>query len=194
MFFYLVWIVTGTALLYGRALRFPQFRESPRVKDQITIKTPNTKCLLYWCLIEFIDWRYSQSHDWYFRPLMWTSAPLAFSMVHLPPPPFSVWISRSIFKKSRHLGLESISYLVHAQGAGPRFKPETLSYATPKKPSPFLTFCRIWVLTSTLYSPPPFLHPDNRHAARMPTTLFSGLALARESGGLSFQTKSGFLS
>ncbi len=29
--------------------------------DQITIKTPNPKCRLYWCLIEFIDWRYSQS-------------------------------------------------------------------------------------------------------------------------------------
>jgi hypothetical protein len=35
--------------------------------DQI-IKTPNSKCRLYWCLIELIDWRYSQS-CWYFRPL-----------------------------------------------------------------------------------------------------------------------------
>ncbi len=33
--------------------------------DQITIKTPNPKCRFYWCLIEFIDWRYSQS-CWYF--------------------------------------------------------------------------------------------------------------------------------
>jgi len=29
--------------------------------DEGTIKTPNPKCRLYWCLIEFIDWRYSQS-------------------------------------------------------------------------------------------------------------------------------------
>jgi hypothetical protein len=29
--------------------------------DQITIKTPTSKCRLYWCLIDFIDWRYSQS-------------------------------------------------------------------------------------------------------------------------------------
>jgi hypothetical protein len=29
---------------------------------------------LYWYLIEFIDWRYSQL-CWYFRPLLWTSAP-----------------------------------------------------------------------------------------------------------------------
>jgi hypothetical protein len=37
--------------------------------DQITIKTPNTKCRLYWCLIGFINWRDSQSW-WYFRPLL----------------------------------------------------------------------------------------------------------------------------
>jgi hypothetical protein len=37
--------------------------------DQITIKTPDPKCRLYCCLIEFIDWRYSQS-CWYFRPLL----------------------------------------------------------------------------------------------------------------------------
>jgi hypothetical protein len=60
--------------------------------DQISIKTPNPKCRLYWCLIEFIDWGYSKS-CWYFRPLWWTSAHLTFSLVHLPPPPpFPVWI------------------------------------------------------------------------------------------------------
>ncbi len=35
------------------------------------IKTPNPKCHHYWCLIKFIDWRYSQS-CWYFRPALWT--------------------------------------------------------------------------------------------------------------------------
>jgi hypothetical protein len=29
--------------------------------DQISIKTPNPICRLYWCLIVFIDWRYSQA-------------------------------------------------------------------------------------------------------------------------------------
>ncbi len=53
--------------------------------DQITIKIPNTKCSLYWCLIEFIDWRYSQSCR-YFRPILWTSVPLTFSLNHFPPP------------------------------------------------------------------------------------------------------------
>ncbi len=54
--------------------------------DQITVKTPNPKCRLHCCLIEFIDWRYSQS-CWYFWPLLWSSAPLSFSLVDLPPPP-----------------------------------------------------------------------------------------------------------
>jgi hypothetical protein len=36
--------------------------------DEGTVKTKNPKFRLYWCLIEFIDWRYSQS-CWYFRPL-----------------------------------------------------------------------------------------------------------------------------
>ncbi len=61
---------------------------SKSLMDQITIKTPNHNFCLYWCLIDFIDWRYSQS-CWYFRPLLWTSAPLSFSLVHLLPSPLS---------------------------------------------------------------------------------------------------------
>jgi hypothetical protein len=38
--------------------------------DQISIKTPNPKCRLYWCLIEFIDWRYSQLYIGIFTPLV----------------------------------------------------------------------------------------------------------------------------
>ena len=44
-----------------------QHRVWPQSMGQISIKTPNPKCRLYWCLIEFIDWRYSQSCR-YFRP------------------------------------------------------------------------------------------------------------------------------
>ncbi len=51
--------------------------------DQISKKTPNPKCRLYLCLIEFID---CVSHAGIFDPFMWTSAPLTFSLVHLPPP------------------------------------------------------------------------------------------------------------
>jgi hypothetical protein len=36
------------------------------IMDKITIKS-NPKFCLYWCLIEFIDWRSSQP-CWYFRP------------------------------------------------------------------------------------------------------------------------------
>jgi len=36
--------------------------------DEGTIKTPDPKCRLYWCLIQFTDWRYSQS-CWYSTPL-----------------------------------------------------------------------------------------------------------------------------
>ncbi len=55
-----------------------------RVMDQIYVKTQNPKCRLYWCLIEFIGRRYNQS-CWYFRPLLWASAHLTFSLVVLPP-------------------------------------------------------------------------------------------------------------
>ncbi len=39
-----------------------------------------------------------QSVMWYFRPLLWTSTPLTFSMVHLPPSLslFPVWISTGV--------------------------------------------------------------------------------------------------
>jgi hypothetical protein len=53
--------------------------------DLITIKTPNAKCRLCWCLIEFIGWRYSQS-CWYFRLDLWTVAHLTFSLFSSPPP------------------------------------------------------------------------------------------------------------
>ncbi len=75
----------------------PAFVEKGIIMDQITRKTPNPKCRLYWCLTEFIDWRYSQSQScWYFWPLMWTKGPLTFSLVHPPLPPFSVWISTGV--------------------------------------------------------------------------------------------------
>ncbi len=51
----------------------------------ITQKHGPHKCRLYWCSMEFIDWKYSQS-CWYFRPALWSIAPLTFSL------PFPVWI------------------------------------------------------------------------------------------------------
>ncbi len=48
-----------TQPVYRTALPFSILNGFPM--DQIIIKTPNLKFRLYWCLIEFIDWRYSQS-------------------------------------------------------------------------------------------------------------------------------------
>ncbi len=63
------------------------YRRCPVPMDQITIKTSNPKCRLYWYLIEFKDWRYSPS-CWYFRFLLCTGAPLTtFSLGWHPPPP-----------------------------------------------------------------------------------------------------------
>ncbi len=53
----------------------------------INYEDTKTKCRLYWCLIEFIDWRNTVvSHVDIFDPTVWTIAPLTFSLVHLPQP------------------------------------------------------------------------------------------------------------
>ncbi len=36
----------------------------------LTIKTSNPKCRLYWCLIEFRDWKYSRSCLIFSTPLV----------------------------------------------------------------------------------------------------------------------------
>jgi hypothetical protein len=57
------------------------------VHGLINYKDTTTKCRLYWCLIEFIDWRYSQS-CWYFRPRFVNYCPpnlLSGSPPPLPP-------------------------------------------------------------------------------------------------------------
>ncbi len=54
----------------------------------INHKDTKTKSRLYWCLIEFIVWRYSQS-CWYFRPSFVNFCPSnLLSRSPLPPPPF----------------------------------------------------------------------------------------------------------
>jgi hypothetical protein len=56
--------VTGVGVRVREMLRFNMVPKHKRYGidiDQISIKTPNPKYRLYWCLIEFIDWRYIQS-------------------------------------------------------------------------------------------------------------------------------------
>ncbi len=48
-------------------------------------RTINPKCRLYWCLIEFVDWRFSQS-CWYFRPPV-NCCPSTFSLTSPNPSP-----------------------------------------------------------------------------------------------------------
>ena len=82
---------------YGVALNIQSWQGSAcqatgtdDVMDEITIKTTNPKSHLYWCLIEFIDWRYSR-HVGIFDRFVENIAPLTFSLVHHPPPiPFPV--------------------------------------------------------------------------------------------------------
>jgi hypothetical protein len=46
------------------------FARSQQAREAITIKTPNPKCRLYWCLIEFKDWSGDTiSHVGIFDPL-----------------------------------------------------------------------------------------------------------------------------
>ncbi len=52
----------GPRVRGGGAL-YLQDVSTTELMDQITIKIPNSKCRLNWYLIEFIDWRYSQSSD-----------------------------------------------------------------------------------------------------------------------------------
>jgi hypothetical protein len=52
--------------------------------DQITIMTtPNAKCRLYWCLVEFIDWRYIHVG---ISTCFVNYCPSTFFPVHLLPP------------------------------------------------------------------------------------------------------------
>ncbi len=51
--------------------------------DLLTL--PNPKCRLYWCLVEFIDWRYSQA-CWYFDPAVRTIT-ATYNLLSGSPPP-----------------------------------------------------------------------------------------------------------
>jgi hypothetical protein len=70
--------------------------------DEGTIKTQDPKCRLHWCLIEFIDWRYSQS-CWYFRPLFVNCCPSTFSLAS-PNPSLLPKVTYSIFRQCVAVG------------------------------------------------------------------------------------------
>ncbi len=52
--------LTGGHLSSGRLLIWKREGRRRQGMEQLSINTPNPICRLCWCLIEFIDWRYSQ--------------------------------------------------------------------------------------------------------------------------------------
>ena len=87
-----------------------------------------------------MGWRYSHSQScWYFRPLLWTSAPLTFSLVDTPPP-LPVWITTGVCIYTVCNGggvgsgcVESI-YRSYTQCIWPDFEPTKLLYHPKQKP------------------------------------------------------------
>ncbi len=75
-------VISGTVFFYEST----SFHVDQYPHGLINYKDTKTKCRLYWCSIEFKDWRYVRS-CWYFDPALRTNAPLTFSLVHLPPLP-----------------------------------------------------------------------------------------------------------
>ncbi len=77
------WLAPAVPLLMVRFCgTTPNSTSLGKIMDEGIIKKPSPKCRLYWCLIEFIDWRYSQS-CWYFRPLLWTALPIWLQICHI---------------------------------------------------------------------------------------------------------------
>ncbi len=104
----------------------------------INFKNTKTKCRICWCLIEFRDWRYSQS-CWYFRPSFVNYCPSTFSMVHLPHPfppsqikstdTDSVWLGRG----GGMLSCVGVLETIFCRSLTLCFWPESICFTTPNK-------------------------------------------------------------
>jgi hypothetical protein len=55
-------------ILRAIVISLPGCENPGTVHGRNNYEEPNPKCRLYWCLIEFVDWRYTHS-CWYFQPL-----------------------------------------------------------------------------------------------------------------------------
>jgi hypothetical protein len=128
------------ALVGNAGNRMRPCRRRSTGMDQITLKTPGPKCRLYWCLKEFIDCEESQS-GWYFRPLLWTSAPLTFSLVHLPllpPPCVTKFRGMSLYSVQQGGGIglcrEHLQELLYKLCIWPDSEPTKLLYHPKQKP------------------------------------------------------------
>ncbi len=77
---------------------FKTFSEHTIYPGRNNYKEPNPKCRLYWYLIEFMNWRSSQScrYSKYFQPHLWNIAPSNIITGSPPPHPPCVNKYRSI--------------------------------------------------------------------------------------------------
>ncbi len=126
-----------------------------RVQDPLPIMDRGVipQCRLYWCFIKFIDWRYSQS-CWYFRPLLWTVAPLLFLWPPLPLPPPSQ-SKHTVYRQCVAVGVLScvVGHILHEFNTQYRARFRTYKIATPPQTkTPVKTTFRDWCLYS------PFIH------------------------------------
>jgi hypothetical protein len=80
--------------------------------ELINYKDTRPKCRLYWCLIEFIDWRYSQS-CWYFWPSFVTYCPFCELL-----PPFSCSLPTSPPSQSQSILYTDSVWLGWGGGGG----------------------------------------------------------------------------
>jgi hypothetical protein len=96
--------------------------------DEGTKKTQkNPKCRLYWCLIEFIDWRYTVSHVGIFDPSCELLPLYLLSDLHHPFPPSQS--KRTVYTESVWLGGGVLSCVVDHILFLTRFR--TYKIATP---------------------------------------------------------------
>jgi hypothetical protein len=61
MFVIIIYAIIGLELFSGIFHKACFDEITGTFMDKGIIKTANPKCRLYWCLIELMDWRYSQS-------------------------------------------------------------------------------------------------------------------------------------
>ncbi len=97
--FLTVWFSSAKRYIFNSLLLLLLYPPNRFLHGLINYKDTKPKCCLYWCIIEFIDWRYSQS-CWHFRPSFVNYCTSNFLSGYLSPPPsFPVWISKLTYTR-----------------------------------------------------------------------------------------------
>jgi hypothetical protein len=142
--------------------------------DEGTIKTQNPKCRLYWCFIE----RYSHS-CWYFRPLLWTVAPLPFLW---PPPPLPS--SQSLYRRGGGGGLSCVvDHILQEFNTTRTYKIAT----RPQTKTPVKTTIRDWCPYSSFVHVFTFPMSKDLHISAPEPAAVSSIASILYSRGIYFR-------